>query len=182
MQQPVRILVCLIVLGLCGCSVTALQPAELEQLKLLPPVDGPEDSLLKQKITMKSRKLNQKFIAVIRLQRDRLKLVALLPTGQQLFFLEYDGEKLIQKNFSSMDIPGEDMLAIMQFALWPSGSIKQHYTREDGWIVETSPEQRTLLTNYGVLIKVSYQAETIIVENYLHNYQLRIQPLEKINL
>ncbi len=183
MSQLVRILVCLIVLGFCGCSTTAaIQQPEVRQLKLLPPEEGPGVSLLKQKVMMQSRGLNQQFIAVIRLQQDQLKLVALMPSGQQLFYLEYDGEKLIQKNLSSIDIPDKDILAIMQFALWPLHSIKNHYTKEDGWIVETSPEKRTLLNNSGVLIKVSYQAGTIIVENHLHNYRLSIQPLEKMSL
>ena len=182
MHQPVKTLVCLIVFALCGCSAATLQRAEPEQLKLLPPADGPADFLLKQKITMVSRGQNQQFIAVTRLQQDSLKLVALLPTGQQLFFLEYDGEQLIQKNFSSIEIPSEDILAIMQFVLWPSRSIKHHYATEDGWIVETSAEQRTLLSNSALLIKVSYQAEAVIIENYLHDYQLRVQPLENMNL
>ncbi len=108
--------------------------------------------------------------------------MALLPTGQQLFFLEYDGEKLIQKNFSSIEIPSEDILAIMQFVLWPSRSIKHHYATEDGWIVETSAEQRTLLSNSALLIKVSYQRETVIIENHHHDYQLRVQPLENMGL
>lgn len=182
MQQPVRILVCLIALGCCACSATTPQRTEPEQLKLLPPVDGPEDSLLKQKITMESQGLSQQFIAVLRLQQDRLKLATLLPTGQQLFYLEYDGKKFIQDNASSIDIPSEDILAIMQFALWPSGSIKQHYTIEDGWTVDISPEQRTLLIDSAVFITITYQAEKVIIENHLHNYQLKVQPLDKMGL
>ncbi len=182
MYQPVIILVCLIVSGLCGCSTATFQRAESEQLKLLPPADGPADFLLKQKITMQSQGGNQQFIAVTRLQQGSLKLVALMPGGQQLFFLEYDGKKLIQKNASSIEIPSEDILSIMQFVLWPLRSIKHHYSEEDGWIVETSPEQRTLLFNSGLLVKVSYQSETIIIENYLHDYQLRVQPLENMAL
>ena len=182
-RLQIRTLVCLIVLGFCGCSTTpALQQLEVKQLKLLPPEEGPGVSLLKQKVMMQSQGLNQQFIAVIRLQQEQLKLVALMPSGQQLFYLEYDGEKLIQKNLSSIDIPDKDILAIMQFALWPLHSIKNHYTKEDGWIVEASPEQRTLLSNAGMLIEVSYQAGTIIVENHLHNYRLLIQPLENIPL
>ncbi|MDX2506898.1 MAG: DUF3261 domain-containing protein, partial [Gammaproteobacteria bacterium] len=103
MPQLVRILVCFLALGLYGCSIATLQQPELAQLKLLPPDEGPGAALLKQKVTMMSKGQEQQFITVIRLQTDRLKLVALLPSGQQLFFLEYDGDALIQKNFSSMD-------------------------------------------------------------------------------
>ncbi len=131
---------------------------------------------------MQSRGLNQQFIAVIRLQQEQLKLVALMPSGQQLFYLQYDGEKLIKKNLSSIELPDKDILAIMQFALWPLHSIRNHYTKEDGWIVEASAEQRTLLSNSSLLIEVSYQAGTITVENHIHNYRLMIQPLENIPL
>ncbi len=182
MQQSVKITVCLVVLCLCGCSFSSPPRTETAQLNLLPPAEGPVNSLLKQKITMESQSLNQQFIAVLRLQSDRLKMVALLPTGQQLFFLEYDGKELIQKNTSSIDIPGKDILAIMQFALWPPGSIQQHYTREDGWFVHISPEQRSLLTGSGVLLKVSYQADVVIIVNQLHDYRLRVQPLENKSL
>lgn len=182
MQQSVKIFVCLLVLVLCGCSFSPSPRTEPAQLKLLPPAEGPEDSLLKQKITMESQGLNQQFIAVLRLQRDRLKLVALLPTGQQLFLLEYDGEELIQRNTSSIDIPGKDILAIMQFSLWPSKSVEQHYTREEEWFVDISPEQRSLLTSSGMLLKVDYQTEAVIIENHLHDYRLMVQPLENKSL
>ena len=182
MPQSVKIFACLIVLTLCGCSFSPSPRTEPAQLKLLPPAEGPEDTLLKQKITMESQGLNQQFITVLRLQRDRLKLAALLPTGQQLFFLEYDGEELIQKNTSSIDIPGKDILAIMQFVLWPPSSIQQHYTREEGWFVDISPERRSLFTSSGVLLMVSYQADAVIIENQLHDYRLKVRPLENKSL
>ena len=175
----VKTLIWLVVLGLCGCSAITPKTNEMVQLKLLPPVEGPASSLIKQEITMMSEGHSQQFIAVIRLQSDRLKMMSLLPTGQQLFFLEYNGEKLMQKNFSSMDMPGEDILAIMQLALWPSPSIERHYTKEDGWLVKISAQQRILLNGSSALIKVNYQGENIMIENYLHNYQLKIKPLEK---
>ncbi len=127
---------------------------------------------------MQSQGLEQQFVAVLRTQHDRLKLAALSATGQQLFFLEYDGESLTQKNASSIDIPGRDILAIMQFALWPSSSIQQHYTREEGWAVEISPQQRSLLTSSGVMLNVIYQADVILIKNHLHDYRLKVQPLE----
>lgn len=182
MSQSVKIFVCLVVLCLCGCSFSSPPRTETAQLNLLPPAEGPVNSLLKQKITMESQSLNQQFIAVLRLQSDRLKMVALLPTGQQLFLLEYDGKELIQRNTSSIDIPGKDILAIMQFVLWPSNSIQQHYTREEGWFVDISPERRSLFTSSGVLLMVSYQADAVIIENQLHDYRLRVRPLENESL
>ena len=148
------------------------------QLVLLPPADGPENLLRKQKITMQGQGLEQQFVAVLRIQHDRLKLAALSATGQQLFFLEYDGESLTQKNASSIDIPGRDILAIMQFSLWPSSSIRQHYTRDDGWDLAISAQQRSLLTSAGVVLKVTYQADAVLIKNHLHDYRLKVQPLE----
>lgn len=178
MRQSVKIFISLVVLGLCACSVSHSPRPTLLQLKLLPPADAPEVSLLKQKITMQSQGLDQQFVAVLRLQRDRLKLAALSATGQQLFFLEYDGEQLIQKNASSVDIPGRDILAIMQFALWSPSSIQQYYRKEGGWIVDIAAQQRSLLTSSGLLLKVTYQDDTVVIENYRHDYRLKIQPLE----
>lgn len=182
MRQPVTIIICLIVLVLFGCSTFQSPRPQTVQLKLLPPAEGPEETLLKQKVTMQSAGLEQQFVAVLRLQHDRLKLAALLPTGQQLFFLEYDGEVLIQKNTSSVDVPDRDILAIMQFALWPSSSVQQHYRREDDWVVGITAEQRTLLTSSGELLEVTYQGGSVVIVNHLHGYRLTVQPLENKNL
>ena len=124
----------------------------------------------------------RQFLVVTRLQQDQVKLVALLPTGQNLLSLEYDGDELTQESLSSMDIPGEDILAIMQFSLWPEQSIKQHYPKSEGWIVKFSPQQRTLLTTAGRVLNVSYQENDLLVDNYLHDYRVRIHTLEKTQL
>lgn len=166
------------VLGLYGCTAGPVQRSATVQLKLLPPGDGPAARLLKQKVTLVSEGQEQQFIAVIRLQPERLKLMALLPTGQQLFFLEYDGETLTEKNYSSKDLPIKDMLAIMQFVLWPPSSVNHHYAKTEGWIVNIIPDERTLLNSYDVLLKVNYQTKITIIENRLHGYRLKVEPLE----
>lgn len=170
------------VLSITGCSVSQSLRPQTVKLILLPPGEGPEESLLKQKVSMQSAGLEQQFIAVLRLQRDRLKLAALMPPGQQFFYLEYDGEVLIQKNTSSIDVPGRDILAIMQFALWPSSSVQQHYSGEDDWFVGINAKQRTLLTGTDKILEVSYQNGSIVIVNHLHDYRLTVQPLENKGL
>ena len=170
------------VLGISGCSVSqSLRPQTVE-LILLPPGEGPEEALLKQIVTMQSAGLDQQFVAVLRLQRDRLKLAALTPPGQQIFYLEYDGELLIQENTSSIDAPGRDILAIMQFALWPSSSVQQHYSRADDWFLDINAEQRTLLTGTDKILEVTYHNGSVVIVNHLHDYRLTVQPLENKGL
>ncbi|MBY4676119.1 DUF3261 domain-containing protein [Marinobacterium sp. CAU 1594] len=122
------------------------------------------------------------FLAVTRLEAGRSQLVALLPTGQPLLSLDYDGKALKQENLSSMDIRGEDILSIMQFALWPEISISLNYPPEEGWQVEMKPQERVLLNDSGAVLKVRYEKKGMTVENYLRNYRVEIQTLEKTEL
>lgn len=170
------------VLGISGCSVSQSLRPQTVKLILLPPGEGPEETLLKQKVTMQSAGLDQQFVAVLRLQRDRLKLAALMPSGQQIFYLEYDGEVLIQENTSSIDVPGRDILAIMQFALWPSSSVQQHYSGADDWFLDINAEQRTLLTGTDKILEVTYHSSSVVIVNHLHDYRLTVQPLENKGL
>ena len=111
-----------------------------------------------------------------------MKLVALSPSGQRLLSLEYDGDKLTQESHTQYELPGREILAIIQFATWPESSIRSHYPERDGWIVETAVNQRILLTASGAVLKISYQPEALSVENYLHGYRVIVDTLEKTRL
>ena len=172
----------IVLLLLYGCSSQQLTYTSPKALKLLPPAERVADVLLKQRLTLKSGGKQQQFLLVARFDRDRLKLVVLLPTGQQLLSLDYDGESLVQENLPSVNVPGEEILASMQFALWPEHSIKKHYPEKEGWIVEIAPEERILLTVKGALLKIKRQDQELIVDNYLHDYRVIIDTLEKTDL
>lgn len=167
---------------LSGCSNRQLEPAPTPQLALLPPADIANEILLKQKITFEAGGRRQQFLVVARFQRPRLKLVLLLPTGQPLLTLDYDGQKLLQDNQSTIELPGREILASMQFALWPEKSLHRHYPSDAGWQIDISDRQRSLLTASGAILKISRKSETLVVDNHLHDYRVIIQTLEKQEL
>lgn len=169
-------------LFLYSCSSQQLAPPSPEALILLPPSESVAKVLLKQRLTLKSRGKQQQFLVIARFDQDRLKLVVLLPVGQQLLSLDYDGENLVQENLPLVNIPGKEILASMQFALWPESSIKKHYAEKEGWIVEIAPDERILLTVKGALLRIKRQNEELIVDNYLHDYRVIIETLEKTDL
>lgn len=182
MSKLLRCFTWLLLLSLYGCSTLTLEPIKPEQLKLLPPIEGPPAALLKQTVTMEKLGQQRQFLVVARFNSERLKLVALLPAGQQILSLEYDGQKLVQDNLPSMDIPGEEILAIMQFALWPESSVRNSYSESDGWTVLLDTKQRILKTETGSVLKVNYQEKELIVNNYLHDYRVTIHTLEATQL
>jgi hypothetical protein len=167
---------------LTSCSANQFTRPEPLSLKLLPPAELPAAVLLKQKITLQADAGQQQFLTVARFDLQHLKLVVLLPTGQQLLSLVYDGEKLEQEDYAPIELPGREILAIIQFAMWPEDSVKYHYPEKDGWLVETSADQRILLTASGAILKIGYQRGELSVENYLDGYRVIVDTLERTEL
>jgi hypothetical protein len=170
------------ILFLFNCSAQQYNASTPEDLKLLPPAEMSAAVMLKQKISLQSGEQQQQFLLVARFEPQRLKLVVLSPTAQRLLTLDYDGIELIQENFSSIDVPAEDILSIIQFAMWPAQSIKKHYPQQAGWLVDISPEKRILSTPTGILLKINYEGEKLIIENYIHDYRVIVHSLEKSEL
>jgi len=135
--------------------------------------------VLKQVVTVKGNGEETSFIVVSKLEPEKLELVALLPTGQSLLTLEYDGLNLAQQVFAEISLPSEEMLAIMQLALWPEPSIKQHYLRDAGWLVTIGSEQRTLSTLTEKILTIRYQQQTVLIEHHLHQYKVVVRTIEK---
>ncbi len=191
MSQSLSLLFALWVMALTGCSSMGLsssdrlaKPSPEEspasaRLTLLPPAEGPDAVLLTQKVTLEAWGQQRQFLVVTRLLPGQTQLVALLPTGQQLLSLVYDGDVLSQQTLPSVDIPGEEILAILQFALWPQVSVRAHYPSSAGWQVVASDERRALLTPAGVRLDVSYLSDGLKVNNYQSDYRVWIQTLER---
>jgi hypothetical protein len=182
MPNALKIPALVVLLLLFGCSAQRLSAPEPKVLKLLPPEEGSVSVLLKQKVTLQVGERQQQFLAVSRFDQQQLKLVALLPTGQQILSLDYDGEKLVKETFAPVDLPGREILAIIQFAMWPEHSIKKHYPEKDGWQVEIAPDKRILLTESGVVLRITYQLAELRVDNYLKGYQVIVNTLERTEL
>ena len=168
---------------LSACGSILLQPVVPGKLLILPPSEGTYTGLLKQKVTMDARGEQHQFIVVIRLDQTQLKLRALLPTGQPILSIDYDGRLLTQDNLSSIALPSEDILAMIQFSLWPINSLNKHYLPSNGWQLSDTPEQRLLQIVERKVLSVDYlSSDELLVKNYLHNYQVRIEMLEKTDL
>lgn len=185
-----------ILLAISGCSLFSKQtppsgkngaekPISIgfkTTFKLLPSEQGPTPVLLKQIVTMEARGDQHRFIGVVRVSKERVQMVGLLPTGQQLFLLDYSGEVLTQENSSYADIPGEEILTIMQFALWPESSVRRHYPENSGWNVVFTPAQRELKKNGQELLDVNYFGDELVIKNHLDHYRILIKTLEKTEL
>ena len=182
MSQLVRVVVLGWVLLLSGCAAFSSAVIDSEQLHLLPPAQGPKPVLLKQKVTMTVKGQEQQFIAVSRLSHKDARLIALLPTGQQLLYLEFDGVQFQQHSAPSIELPGKAILATIQFTLWPENTLRAYYPHNQGWRTEIKSDRRQLWHNGSLLLDVHYEAERIRVENYLDAYQATIQTLEERDL
>jgi len=170
------------ILVLSTCSAHRPGASEPVSLKLLPPAEASSSVLIKQKITLQRDATQQQFLAVARFEFRRMQLVVLQPTGQKILSLDYDGAKLVQEDNASVDLPGREILAIIQFATWPEKSIRSHYPEKDGWLVEIAANRRILLTASGAVLKISYQPGELTVDNYLHGYRVIVNTLERTEL
>lgn len=177
MSTIIRINLLLLLLFLYGCSTTRLAPPPVAMLVLLPPQEITEPVLLKQKVIMQAAAGELQFIMIARFDTEGLRLVALLPSGQTLLTLDYDGLELVQQSNSPVDIPGKDILAIIQFANWPEESIRRHYRAAEGWMVELNAKSRILSTAGRMFLKIDRQGEELVVENYAQNYRVLVYPL-----
>ena len=165
-----------------GCSSQQARAPELIEFKLLPPSEGPTPVLLKQKISLQSEQREQQFLAVARFESDQINLVILLPSGQRLLTLDYDGSELTQQSLAGFDLPGGEILAIMQAASWPEASLRAHYPASAGWRFRVSTDARELLTESGTALTIDYSPEGLRIDNYLKDYRVIVETLERTNL
>ncbi len=179
MMRLSRLIVYSMVLLLSACSLFSKVDDSNRALMLLPPAEGPAPSVVKQVITLRARGDETSFLVVTKLELEKLGLVALLPTGQTLLTLDYDGLNLEQKVFTEINLPSEEMLAIMQFALWPELSVKQHYSRDAGWAVTIEPELRTLSSAIGKVLTIRYKEDTVLIQHHSYQYEVLVKTIEK---
>lgn len=160
-----------------------MRPApEPVDMLLLSPSVGPAPVLLTQRVTLTGWGQQQQFVAICRFNYDQAKLVALLPTGQQLLYLEFDGKQLAQRSAPSIELPGKDILALIQFALWPDEVLHNSYVSEQGWKIVITEKQRQLIYRDSVLLDVIYDRQQISIENHRAGYQVRIETLKSKDL
>jgi len=167
----------LLLLSLPACSLlpTTNQPLKLS---LLAPSEGLGDKLIKQSISLQTKDISNQFLVIMRLSDKQIKLNALLASGQVLLSLHYDGQSFQQNSSSPLPLPGEEILAFIQFALWPNSAVTKAYTANKGWQLELTASQRHLSTHQGRYLSVRYLSpNTMQVIHLRHHYQVFITTL-----
>lgn len=177
-----RVMVFLAFTVVTSCSLITTPAQILPELALLAPYQGPSSELLKQRLSFNKVGVKRQFLVVTRLTADDTKLVALLPTGQQLMSLSYDGEEFSHQSQIQSDIPAREILAILQFCLWPETVLNQYYDATQGWTMSLNPHQRVLYWQQQPWLKVVYLSDKIEIVNLMNQYQVTIETYAKEEL
>ncbi|MBJ7538694.1 DUF3261 domain-containing protein [Marinomonas transparens] len=182
MSRLIQVVLISISVALTGCSLFTPIEQTVPNLVLLAPVAGTPTQVLKQGVTFKKHEQEKQFIAITRFTEQQTKLVALLPTGQSFLYLEYDGQNFKEKNEAGIELPSKDILAMIQFTLWPEGKVKESYPSNLGWRVEISPNLRSLYYKAQLRLKVELNGDKTNITNYADDYQVNIDTFEKEEL
>ncbi|MEP4888970.1 MAG: DUF3261 domain-containing protein [Aliiglaciecola sp.] len=178
MSKRLTIVICLC-LCLGACSLLNSGANRAFPLLLLPPVNGPESAIYKQRLELESETNFSKLLVVLKIDKSEIKLRGLLPTGQSVYALDYDGQNLNHQSFGGNELPAQDILSMLQFALWPESAIRQYYQQDEGWLLEIKPKYRLLSLNGSIKLRVDYLADQqLMLENYAHQYKVKIETLE----
>ena len=108
LNKSLFFLACLL---LIACTEKSSAPTNIPELKLLPPTEIVDEVLLRETVIFESGGERQQLIAVSRIEFGRVRLVLLLPTGQTVLELDFNGNELLQKDNSGQDFPARYILA-----------------------------------------------------------------------
>ncbi len=161
-----------------GCSLNPFKSQAQQPLLLLAPATGPEPTLLKQKLTLTTSGKQQQFLVLSDIKSDQFKVLVLMPTGVTLLKMFYDGNEFTQQNLTDIDIPAEQIMAEIQFALWPEASLMENYSAEAGWDLQLDNTARSLYENNSLRLQVQYTADAILIDNQRDRYLVKIQLLK----
>lgn len=176
-----RVVVLLYLLMLFGCANRNSDEPRLS-LHLLAPSDGPR-AVLQQKLTFTTNDQTKELLVAIKLTGSEVKMNGLLPTGQFIYSLRYDGTTVVEDNLMNIPLPTHDMLAMMQFALWPTKAVETSYSKINGWDLDMSEGKRILSRNNTQVLEVEYISAThIAFTHFMHNYNIDIHTLEYLPL
>lgn len=184
MQRVINLILVVSLLSLPACTslrrlVALVKPDSSQALLLLPPELSGHKGVTKQKVTMLIGDKQQTFIALTQYAVDSYQVLIMLPTGQIVLSMRYDGEVLEASNRTGVTLPTQEMMAMMQFASWPEEVIKDHYSQALNWDVLTQPNLRQLLAGRKPLLTVTYTSNKVIhIGHFIQKYQVRIEPLE----
>lgn len=163
---------------LSGCSNLSQRVFHDDALLLLPPDEGPEQALLKHKLLLTRDDNAQTFIVLNRITPDVFKVLVLLPTGQTILRMSYDGESFEVKNMANNVLPSKQIFALMQFALWPKSTLMKYYRHELGWVVSGDENSRQLTYNNTPYLIIKNNKKGFNMNNIKDKYKAVVEELE----
>lgn len=170
----------MVALLLSSCSLFRTQSQDISLL-LLPPAQGHQSGLVKQDLTMQAAGKEQHFIVVSKDTQKKFNVLVMMPTGQTLLTMEYDGEAFNANDMSKTKLPSREIMAIMQFSAWPEPVVRQFYeTDQSKWSVLTKDNCRRLIYNQQLWLEVKYESDSILVRNVKKRYRVKIRKLETV--
>ncbi|GAC13137.1 DUF3261 domain-containing protein [Aliiglaciecola lipolytica] len=148
-------------------------------LLLLPPNVGPEPALYNQRLELCANEHCNQLLVVLKIDKSNIKLRGLLPTGQSVYAISYDGKNVTQQSMAENALPAEDILTMLQFALWPEKVIRTFYQSSAGWDLQIDNKYRRLAFKDRAKLHVDYlENGKLVLENFAHNYKVEIETLE----
>lgn len=162
-------------LSACGLLSKSLMPDNT--LLLMAPELGPEQGVLQQKVTLVREGKSQTFVVVTEISKQSMRVAVLMPTGQRVLTMKYDGQTFESTNYTDIVIPAQEVFSLMQFAIWPVKALDVYYSEQSGWQTSFLPQQRLLFKHQQAILKMQLKPNQTQVHHLLHQYQVIIQPL-----
>ncbi len=161
-----------------ACSVFKPLLMPENTLLLLPPKEGPKAGLMKQKVTVIQHQKPQTFIALSRFTASDFRVAVITPTGQTLLKMDYDGSHFQATNLTDMTLPLEEVMSVMQFALWPENTVYKYYNEQSNWKIEFAPHHRRLYKGNVLVLDVMMSDDNVEIDHKQHHYRVVISPLQ----
>lgn len=181
MQKVINLLCGVILIMLSSCQLLPTNKVTMaHEMPLLPPSISNQLGVVKQKMTMVAGNKTQTFIVVSNDQSQQFDVLVMVPTGQALMRMTFDGQLFNEENMTGLKLPAKEIMAIMQFASWPVETLAQSYKIEDGWTIILEAGFRRLDCKQKRFLDVQYQDnDRMIISNKRSRYQAIIEPLEE---
>lgn len=130
--------------GLIACS-TFVKPQRLPEFPLFNPADLGLDIQLTQIVTSQVNDLPQVMLAAWSIEDEKMSLVGLTVTGQEILRLQYDGKELIEEYSPLLNVPinGRIVISQIQLAYWPFDKIEQQL-KGTSWKLLQDDQQRNI--------------------------------------
>ena len=166
---------------LAGCRPPALPEVYLApglRFRLRPAADGPAMFVTQEVVFQLPGGAEETAIAVLENRAAAFSVVASSPLGQTLFIIRLDGTRV--RVDARVPVPGDldprVLPALVQFALWPAGAVRQGLG-PDVTLAEEGP-RRSLLRKGRPVWTATRQGGLLLLENPAMQLKVRIRTLE----